>query len=41
MAQTDDTQFEYNQADHPWLEMPDDDSLDEAVRYSLDEIRVG
>lgn len=27
-------------ADHPWVEMPaEDDSLDETVRYSLDEIR--
>ncbi len=25
--------------DHPWLEMPLDDSLDETVRFSLDEIR--
>ena len=26
--------------DHPWLEMPlEEDSLDETVRYSLDEIR--
>ena len=26
--------------DHPWVEMPtDDDSLDETLRYSLDEIR--
>ncbi len=26
--------------DHPWLEMPmDESSLDEALRYTLDEIR--
>lgn len=26
--------------DHPWVDMPmDDDSLDETLRYSLDEIR--
>ena len=26
--------------DHPWVDMPaEDDSLDEALRYSLDEIR--
>lgn len=27
--------------DHPWIEMAmDDDSIDEAVRFSLDEIRI-
>ena len=26
--------------DHPWLEMPED-SIDEVIRFSLDEIRVG
>ncbi len=26
--------------DHPWVEMPaEEDSLDETVRYSMDEIR--
>lgn len=32
---------EYDLKDHPWIEMPtDDDSLDEALRFSLDEIRI-
>ena len=32
---------EYDPKDHPWIEMPtDDDSLDEALRFSLDEIRI-
>ena len=27
--------------DHPWLEMPaEEDSLDETIRFSLDEIRI-
>ena len=27
--------------DHPWIEMPmNDDSLDETLRFSLDEIRI-
>ena len=30
----------YNAQDHPWLEMPFDDSLPEEIRCSLDEIRV-
>lgn len=37
--QQDEETVVYNQEDHPWLEMPDD-SLDEVVRYSLDEIRL-
>ena len=31
----------YHPEDHPWLEMPADDSVEEEIRYSLDEIRVG
>ena len=32
---------EYVPQDHPWIEMPaEDDSIDEAVRFSLDEIRI-
>ena len=32
---------EYDPKEHPWIEMPaDDDSLDEALRFSLDEIRI-
>ena len=31
----------YNKCDHPWLEMPFDESLPEEIRCSLDEIRVG
>lgn len=32
---------EFDPKDHPWIEMPtDDDSLDEALRFSLDEIRI-
>ena len=32
---------EFDPADHPWIEMPlEGDSLDEAVRFSLDEIRI-
>ena len=33
----------YTRADHPWVEMQQDeqeDSVDETVRYSLDELRV-
>ena len=30
----------YNPQDHPWVEMPADDTMDEEIRYSLDEIRV-
>ena len=30
----------YNVEDHPWLEMPVDDSLPEEIRCSLDENRV-
>ena len=30
----------YNPQDHPWLEMPVEDSVDEEILYSLDEIRV-
>ena len=37
----DTTKPEYTPTDHPWIEMPmDDDSLDETVRFSLDEIRI-
>ena len=32
---------EFDPTDHPWIEMPmDGDSLDETVRFSLDEIRI-
>ncbi len=31
----------YIARDHPWVEMPFDDSVDEEIRYSLDEIRLG
>ena len=32
---------EYDPKNHPWIEMPaDDDSLDEALRFTLDEIRI-
>lgn len=32
---------EYDLKDHPWIEMPaDEDSLDEALRFTLDEIRI-
>ena len=32
---------EYTPQDHPWIEMPmDDELLDEALRFSLDEIRI-
>ena len=35
------TATEFDLQEHPWIAMPvDDDSLDEAVRFSLDEIRV-
>ena len=30
----------YDTQDHPWLEMPVEDSVDEEILYSLDEIRV-
>ena len=31
----------FDPKDHPWIEMPnDDDSIDEVVRFSLDEIRI-
>ena len=30
----------YNPQDHPWLEMPANDSVPEEIRYSLDEIRI-
>ena len=33
----------FDPQDHPWITMPkqsDDDSLDETVRFSLDEIRI-
>ena len=41
MSETEETQAEYIRTGHPWIEMPEDGSLDEAVRYSLDEIRIG
>ena len=31
----------YVPQDHPWIEMPSDDPVDEEIRYSLDEIRIG
>ena len=31
----------YIAQDHPWVEMPSDDSVAEEIRYSLDEIRIG
>ena len=32
---------EYDPKDHPLIEMPaDEDSLDEALRFTLDEIRI-
>ena len=32
---------EYDRKAHMWIEMPEDaDSLDEALRFSLDEIRI-
>ena len=40
MPQEEETQFEYNREDHPWIEMSES-SLDEEIRFSLDEIRVG
>ncbi len=30
----------YKPQDHPWLEMPADDSVTEEIRCSLDEIRI-
>ena len=30
----------YDTQDHPWVEMPGFDSVDEEIRYSLDEIRI-
>ena len=35
------TEAPYDPKDHPWIEMPSDDSVDEEIRYSLDEIRIG
>ena len=35
------TEVVYNPQDHPWLEMPMEDPVDEEIRYSLDELRVG
>ena len=40
MSQDEELQFDFIREDHPWLELPED-SLDEATRYSLDEIRIG
>lgn len=36
--QQEEPQIDYVREDHPWIEMPLD-SLDEDIRYSLDEIR--
>ena len=34
------SQTGFRETGHPWVDMPaDDDSLDEALRYTLDEIR--
>lgn len=30
----------YRPQDHPWVEMPADDSVDKEIRYSLDELRI-
>ena len=30
----------YQAQDHPWLEMPVEDSVAEEIRYSLDELRI-
>ena len=38
MPQEDEQRDVFSPEDHPWLSLPDD-SLDEALRYSLDEIR--
>ena len=35
------TETIYVLQDHPWVEMPVGDSMDEAILYSLDEIRLG
>lgn len=35
------SQTEYEPKDHPWIEMPIDGTIDDTIRYSLDEIRVG
>ena len=37
----DQNQAGYEPKEHPWIEMPIDDTLDDTIRYSLDEIRVG
>lgn len=34
------TEASYDPKDHPWIEMPADDSMSEEIRYSLDEIRI-
>jgi len=39
MPQEDEQRDVFSPEDHPWLSLPDD-SLDEALRYSLDEIRI-
>ena len=31
----------YDPQNHPWLEMPMEDTVDEEIPYSLDELRVG
>ena len=33
-------EIEIIEGDHPWLDLPED-SVDEVVRFSLDEIRIG
>ena len=35
-----DSEVVYQLQDHPWIEMVEDNSVDEEIRYSLDEIRV-
>lgn len=37
--QQEETETVFIPEDHPWLEMPED-SVDEVIRFSLDEIRV-
>ena len=39
MNEGEETVYYYDPQDHPWLEMPVEDSVDEEIRYSLDEIR--
>ena len=40
MQENEDKQ-QYDPQDHPWIEMPiEEDSLDESLRFTLDEIRI-